>query len=205
MIDLHAHTIASDGELSSKELIDLAIKKDIKALAITDHDTVDGLKEAEEYTKDKNIIFIPGIELNAKCKTGQMHILGFNIDYNNHILKEKLKRIVDKRNERNSIFINYFQRLGFDISLEELKKISGNGVIGKPHFAKLFLQKGYIPEKTIIFSKYFNQKPLNEIKNFTYNPEEVIKILKEANGTVVLAHPYSLKLDDYELEKKYWN
>ena len=202
MIDLHTHTTASDGELTPKELIDLAIKKNISALSITDHDTVDGLKEADNYAKDKNIIFIPGIELKAKSKTGQMHILGFNIDYNNINLQQNLKYLINKRNIRNKEFIEYFKSIGFNVSIEELQKISGGSVISKPHFAKLFLQKGYILDKKTIFSDYFNCKPLCEVEEFVYEPEEIIKMIKEANGIAVLAHPQKLKLNDIDLENK---
>lgn len=202
MIDLHTHTTASDGELTPKELIELAIKRNISALSITDHDTVDGLKEAVDYAKDKNIIFIPGIELKANSKTGQMHILGLDIDYDNVNLQEKLEALINKRNIRNKEFIKYFKSLGFNISLEELQKISGGVVIGKPHFAKLFLQKGYISDKEVIFSNYFNREPLCEVEEFIYEPEEIIKMIKEANGIAVLAHPQKLKLNDNDLENK---
>lgn len=202
MIDLHTHTTASDGELTPKELIELAIKRNISALSITDHDTVDGLKEAVDYAKDKNIIFIPGIELKANSKTGQMHILGLDIDYDNVNLQEKLEALINKRNIRNKEFIKYFKSLGFNISLEELQKISGGVVIGKPHFAKLFLQKGYISDKEVIFSNYFNREPLCEVEEFIYESEEIIKMIKEANGIAVLAHPQKLKLNDNDLENK---
>ena len=202
MIDLHTHTTASDGEFTPSKLIDLAISGDIKALSITDHDTIDGLKEAVDYAEDKDIIFIPGVELKAHCKSGQMHILGYNIDYNNLNLQKKLNDLVIKRNIRNAKFIEYFKSIGFDISLEELEKISGGLVIGKPHFAKLFLQKGYIANKDIIYSDYFNCEPLCKIKELIYEPEEVIKLIKEAKGTPVLAHPQTLKLSDNDLEDK---
>ena len=149
MIDLHTHTTASDGEFTPSELIDLAINKNIKVLSITDHDTIDGLKAAVEHVKNKDILFIPGIELKAQCKNGQMHILGYNIDYTNLNLQEKLNDLVNKRNIRNAKYIEYFRSLGFDISLEELQKISGGLVIGKPHFAKLFLQKGILQIKIL--------------------------------------------------------
>ena len=83
MIDLHSHTKFSDGEFTPEQSIDLAISKNIKALAITDHDTIDGLEIAEEYAKNKDIILIPGIELEADIPRGQMHILGLFLDYKN--------------------------------------------------------------------------------------------------------------------------
>lgn len=202
MIDLHTHSTASDGEFSPTELIDLAIKKNIEALAITDHDTIDGLDEAQKYAQGKEILFIPGIEIKAKSEKGQMHILGLDIDYNNIDLQNKLNLLINKRNTRNNEFIKYFQNIGFDITLEELQKISRGGVIGKPHFAKLLMQKGYACNTESVFRNYFNCPPLSEIKDFIYNPEEVISMIKKANGIAILAHPQKLKLDDIELEKK---
>ncbi len=131
-----------------------------------------------------------------------MHILGFNIDYNNINLQQNLKYLINKRNIRNKEFIEYFKSIGFNVSLEELQKISGGSVISKPHFAKLFLQKGYISDKKTIFSDYFNCKPLCEVEEFIYEPEEIIKMIKEANGIAVLAHPQKLKLNDTDLENK---
>lgn len=202
MIDLHTHTTASDGEFTPSELIELAINKNIKVLSITDHDTIDGLKEAVEYVKNKDILFIPGIELKAQCKNGQMHILGYNIDYTSLNLQEKLNDLVNKRNIRNAKYIEYFRSLGFDISLEELQEISGGNVIAKPHFIRLLFLKGYITNKDLIYLNFFDCEPLSKIRELAYEPKEVIRIVKEANGTAVLAHPQTLKLSDNDLENK---
>lgn len=202
MIDLHTHTKASDGEFTPQELIDLAIGKNIKALAITDHDTVDGIEAAVEYAKDKEIILIPGIELEAKVEKGQMHILGLFIDHNNKEFKNKLNDIREYRNSRNNKFIEEFNKMGFEISLEELIKESSGTTIGKPHFARIFLRKGYVKTKDEMFDKYFNQEPFNKFKKTIYTPEEVITMIKKVNGIAILAHPQSLKLEDNELIEK---
>lgn len=202
MIDLHTHTKASDGEFTPKELIDLAISKHMTAIAITDHDTVDGLEEAEEYAKDKDITLIPGIELEAKVEKGQMHILGLFIDYNNKEFKEKLNAIREYRNSRNDKFIEEFNKIGFEISLEELIKESNGKTIGKPHFARIFLKKGYVKNKDEMFDKYFNKEPFNKFKKSFYSPKEVITMIKKVNGIAILAHPQSLKLEDDELIAK---
>ena len=202
MIDLHTHTKASDGEFTPKELIDLAISKNMTAIAITDHDTVDGLEEAEEYAKDKDITLITGIELEAKVEKGQMHILGLFIDYNNKEFKDKLNAIIEYRNSRNDKFIEEFNKIGFEISLEELIKESNGKTIGKPHFARIFLKKGYVQSKDEMFEKYFNKEPFNKFKKSFYTPEEVITMIKKVNGIAILAHPQSLKLEDNELIDK---
>ena len=202
MIDLHAHTIASDGDKTPEELIDLALSKNLSAIAITDHDTVNGLKSAFEYSKDKNIIFVPGIELEADVDKGQMHILGLFIDFENKYLNDVLTEIKQGRENRNNLFIKEFNKMGFEITLEELRKVSGGKIIGKPHFAKVFLQKKYINTKNEIFDNYFNKPPLNAIKKTSFSAEKIIKMIKKANGIAVLAHPQTLKLEDEELEKE---
>lgn len=202
MIDLHAHTRESDGEKTPEELIDLAISKGIEALAITDHDTADGIEAAIKYARDKKIMFIPGIELDAKVSKGQMHILGLGINPNQEEFKQKLESIKQEREYRNIKFIEEFNKMGFQITLEELQEVSSGKVIGKPHFAKVFLKKGYIQTKAEMFDKYFNQEPLCKIKKSTLSPEEIIRLIKKANGIAILAHPQSLKLTDDEFVEK---
>jgi len=202
MIDLHTHTKESDGDKTPEELIDLAISKKIEAIAITDHDTADGLEIASVYAKDKNIVFIPGVEFDTKVEKGQMHILGLFVDFKNEGFIQKLNEIKKERIDRNKKFIEQFNKMGFDITLEELKQVSSGKVIGKPHFAKVFMKKGYIKTVDEVFDKYFNKPPLSDIKKTCLTAEEVIRIIKNANGIAVLAHPQKLKLSDSELVEK---
>ena len=203
MIDLHTHTKASDGEKTPEELIDLAIKSNINALAITDHDTVDSLEIAEKYASTKrNFLFIPGIEMEAEFDNGQMHILGLFIDYKNQTLLDKLSYVKKERNLRNEKFINELNKMGYEITLDELKEISGGNTIGKPHFARIFLKKNYIKTKSEMFDRFFNQPPLSKYKKFSYSPKDVITMLKNSGGTVILAHPQTLKLEKEEFIEK---
>ena len=202
MIDLHAHTRGSDGDKTPEELIDLAISKKLKALAITDHDTTASLKKSIEYAKDKDIILIPGIEFGAEVDKGEMHILGLFIDYNNKELKDKLQFLIDGRNARNQKFVEEFDKLGLHVTMKELEEVSGGKAIGKPHFTKIFLQKGYIKDAEESYANYFRKPPFIDIKRTAYEPEEVIRLIKNANGIVILAHPQSLKLNEEELREK---
>lgn len=199
MIDLHCHTKASDGEKTPTELIDFAISKNVKAIAITDHDTIDGLEEAVKYAADKEILVIPGIELEVTTKKGQMHILGLFIDYNNKKFKNELLSIKQARENRNNKIIEELNKMGFEISLEELKQVSGGKTIGKPHFAKVFLNKNYIQTKEEMFDNYFNKPPLSNFKKASYTAQEIINMIKKANGIAILAHPQTLKLNDKDL------
>lgn len=202
MIDLHSHTKASDGEKTLEELIDLAISKNISTLAITDHDTVDGLEIAENYAKNKNIKIIPGVELSAHVEKGQMHILGLFVDYKNTKFLEKLNYLKKSRALRNDKFINELNKMGYQITMEELKAVSGGKTIGKPHFAKVFLSKNYIKTKNEMFDNFFNKPPLNKYKRDSYSPKDSIKMIKEAGGIAILAHPQTLKLSFDELRDK---
>ena len=202
MIDLHTHTKFSDGEYTPEKCIDLAMSKGINALAITDHDTADGLEVAEEYAKGKDILLIPGIELEANVPKGQMHILGLFIDYKNAYFMKELEEIKNTRRSRNEKFIEELNRRGFEVTLEELKEVSSGNTIGKPHFAKVFLQKGYIQNKQEMFDRFFNQPPLKQLKKSTKTPRQIIELIKRANGMAVLAHPQFLKLNDEELLTK---
>lgn len=202
MIDLHSHTKASDGELSPEDLIDMAMSRNITALAITDHDTVDSIDRAVKYAENKNITFVPGIEFSTDIKKGKMHILGLFIDYKHEDLKKKLEKIKIGRDNRNNEFIKKFNEMGFEITLEELKEISSGKIIAKPHFARIFIEKGYIKEKVEMFDKYFNVSPFKEIKRFSYTPKEVIEMIKEVNGIAILAHPQTLKLEGQDFVEK---
>ena len=120
IVDLHSHTSESDGEYTPKKLIDKAIEKNLSVLAITDHDTIDGLDEAITYAKNKDIEIVPGIEFNTKTNIGKMHILGLNIDYSNKELINVTNKLKEDRNVRNNKFIKLFQQLGFNINIEDV-------------------------------------------------------------------------------------
>lgn len=202
MIDLHIHTTASDGEFSPTEIVNKAINIGLTHIAITDHDTVNGLNEAISYGKDKDIKIIPGVELNAKVDLGQMHILGYYIDYTNRDFLDMMKVFENDRNERNELFIKQFKEIGIDITMEDVKKYAIGSVVGKPHFARVLMEKGYIDDVQEGFDKYFNVEPLKNIKRRSFEPEKIIKLIKKAGGIAVLAHPQSLKLDENSLRKK---
>lgn len=202
IVDLHSHTTASDGEFKPKELIDKAIQKEISVLAITDHDTIDSLDEAIDYAKNKEIEIVPGIEFSAKVDIGKMHILGLYINYT----KPEFKKITDKlkkdRNDRNNKFIKMFNELGYDISIDDVKKYAIGEIIAKPHFAQVLLEKGYIKDIEEAYDNLFNVPPLNTIKRMTLSQKETIEAIKKANGIAILAHPKTLKLSHDDLENK---
>ena len=205
-IDMHTHSIYSDGQLEVDELIKLAIKNNVGILSITDHDTLLGNKNISEYYRKSNdIMIINGIELSAKVDKGRMHILGYDYDINNYELNNKMDEL-----KVNSIYaimacINQL-RIDYNIvfSEKEIKDIiNRKGNIGRPLVARLLVKYGYADSVEDAFQKYLNPAYNKTRKtNKGINYEECIRLIKEANGISVLAHPNQLLLNDTELENK---
>lgn len=204
IIDMHTHTNYSDGELSPEELIRLAIDKRIRTLAITDHDTIEGIKRVdrnEDIIVDSGIEIINGIELSAKVNIGRMHILGYGIDVNN---KELNKKMIDlKDNSINSV-LSIMEQIkrdyGIRFSYEDIKElVNAKHNLGRPDLAKLCVKYGYASSVQDAFDKYlidaFN-KTRSTSKGMLY--QECIKLITNSGGIPVLAHPKSLELSEKE-------
>lgn len=208
IIDLHSHTCYSDGELEPIELLNLAVDKTIATLAITDHDTLDGIKDAREnhsdFIEESGIELINGIELSAQVSKGIMHILGYGIDIYNKELNDK---IVELKNNSIYSMLSYLNdlknRYGIRFTTEDIQDLFNvKGNLGRPHLAKLLIKYGYASSFQDAFDKYLldvyeNVRSLNKKPSY----EECISLIKNAGGYAVLAHPYSLKQDNIELLK----
>lgn len=202
IIDLHTHTSYSDGQYSPNEVIEQAIKKNIGTIAITDHDTILGLEQID-YDKYKEINIIPGIELTVKRPFGRMHILGLNIDYKNKNLIETLRNI--KNNNINNLhnIVIYLKNNGIEFDENDLIEIFTRiGNIGRPDIAKLLIKYGYVKSVQEAFDQYlieaFN-KTRTQTKGYTY--QDIIKLILDAKGIPILAHPNSLELSNEEFEQ----
>ncbi|MCS7150492.1 MAG: PHP domain-containing protein, partial [Caldimicrobium sp.] len=157
MVDLHTHSNASDGTFSPRELIYLAKREGLKALALTDHDTVKGLEEAYETAKEEELPFLCGVEISVKFDgPGHFHLLGYFLTPKLEILDTMLKRLQEARKERNFKMIEKLKALGIDITFEELQSIA-QGEIGRPHFAKLLLDKGVVRNLEEAFERYLKK------------------------------------------------
>ncbi len=204
LIDMHTHTNYSDGELAPQELIKLAIDKNIGTLAITDHDTIEGIKTVNKQDKiivDSGIEIIDGIELSAKVDKGLMHILGYGIDINNMELNKKMITLRD--NSINSVLSvmeqikrDYGIRFGYD-DIKEL--VNANHNLGRPDLAKLCVKYGYATTSQDAFDKYLidaHNKTRQTGKGLQY--QECLELIKDSGGIPVLAHPKSLELSEKE-------
>ena len=194
IIDLHCHTIASDGELTPEELVDLAIGKKISAIAITDHDSLGSLKKAIEYSKSRNIEVVSGVEISCDDPLydfDKIDVLGLFVDYNNKSLIDLARHINKKRNENKKEIIKKLNNLGFEINFDEVKK-TVKGTFGRPHIAKFLLKK--YPKKFAsvrdVFDKYIGAGKAAFVKPQDFVPiKDAVKIIKESNGVAILAHP----------------
>ena len=155
MIDLHTHTTASDGTLTPSELVRYAAEKKIKVLAITDHDTTDGLEEAQQEAKIQGITFVPGIEINIAWPTGEFHLLGLGLKKVSPELREIIEFLKEGRIQRNLQMIEKLQQEGIPITLEELQQRFNANTLGRPHFAQFLVGKGVVKVRQQAFDRFF--------------------------------------------------
>ncbi|TSA07849.1 MAG: PHP domain-containing protein [Deltaproteobacteria bacterium] len=201
LIDLHCHTTASDGSLPPAELVCKARESGLKAVAVTDHDTVEGVGEALAEGGRLNFEVIPGIEISAEIPSGSMHILGYFIDHTSAELLAALRKLQDSRETRNQRIIEKLHSLHMEVSYEELLRVAGGGQVGRPHIAELLVQKGFVPGSQEAFDIYLKKGRPAYVEKFRLTPSEAIKLITRAGGMAVLAHPGSLKKSLKEVEK----
>ena len=198
-IDLHTHSHFSDGSMSPTELVKLAKECGLKAIALTDHDTIDGLDEFVAAGEKHGVEVIKGIEFSA-VSTGETHILGYGMDCREKEFSEAIENVKRLRLENNVRTQNALKALGFDVTVEDVRKISPVGNIGRAHFARVMADKGYVNSVKEAFDLYLQKgKPgYNSLRLLP--PEDAIKLIKNAGGRVYLAHLHLTKLEGKELE-----
>lgn len=200
MIDLHTHSTYSDGTFSPEELIEEAYKKGIKAIAITDHDTIDGICYAKEKAKELNIELINGIEFSADYKGIEIHVLGYFLDITNKNLLNLLKDLEKTRDKRNLELIEKLNNIGLDISFDYVKSLSGSGLVTKAHFASAIVEKGYAKTRNEAFSLYLGKGKPAYVQRVLISYKEAIDFILNANGIPVLAHPMIYKMSEKDLD-----
>ncbi|MFC1500958.1 PHP domain-containing protein [Elusimicrobiota bacterium] len=203
-IDLHVHTNYSDGSLSPQEVVRLAKKLKISAISITDHDTVEGIPSALEEGEKLNVEIVPGIELSAELnaeETSEMHILGYYIDWKNKKFNDSLKKLKQYREERAQKILKKLGNLGINLDMEDVKKIAGEGVVGRLHFAKAIVEAGAAKSIHEVFQKYLGLGKPACVSKYKLAPEDAIRMIQDVGGIPVLAHPYYGHYNNRELIK----
>lgn len=199
-IDLHVHSNVSDGTMTPTEVVKLAKESGLSAMALTDHDTVDGIREAVEAGKKYGVEIIPGIEISAEYKGGDLHILGLDIDYKNEAFKKKVAVCRDSRDNRNLKMIKKLNEQGFPVTWDIMLERFGANSITRAHFAKYLIDEGYVADKDEAFKKYLNPGCPCYVSREKVSPKEAIGMILEAGGHPVLAHPLLYKMNLEKIE-----
>lgn len=189
LIDLHVHSNASDGSLTPSEVADEAIHAGLSAIALTDHDTVDGICEIMTYTSEKPLEVIPGIELSCYYQNREIHILGFYVDYKNKNLQKELEVLKRAREGRNHKMVELMQSDGLPVTMEDLLHGNPDSVITRAHFARVLVEKGICRDKDIAFKKYIGIGCKYYLPKPQVTCETAMSILAKYSKGSFLAHP----------------
>jgi predicted metal-dependent phosphoesterase TrpH len=192
-VDLHLHSSASDGCLSPAELVAEAARRGLEVIALTDHDTVDGIAPALAAAEDfPGLMVIPGVELSTEVDAGEVHVLGYFIDYDDVALNRRLIRMRNSRADRAQAMISRLEALGVDISWEHVQKIADGGSVGRPHLAQAMLEQGYVPSIREAFNGYLARGRPAYVGRQKLTPEAAVELIRQSDGLAVLAHPFTV-------------
>ncbi len=201
MIDLHTHSTASDGQYTPSALIGLAAEKGLSAIALTDHDTVDGIAQARDEARRRGIIFVPGIEISVRGgpSVRELHILGYHIDTESDALLAMCQRLKRERIVREERIFEFLSQNGVNITRESVDKQSRGGIVARPHFARAMVEAGVVSTVREAFDRYLATPAFDKIERPKPSAEEGIRCILDAGGVAVLAHPIQTKLDTVRL------
>lgn len=188
-IDLHTHSNFSDGTMTPTELVSLAQYKKISALALTDHDTMAGTDEAVLAGVKMGVEVIPGIEMSVNHDQYEYHILGYWADAGNNVLAAALLRLQGARADRNDKILAKLNALDIPITAEELQVVSEQGQTGRPHIARILIDKGVVKTMSQAFDQFLKKGEAAYASRFSYSASEAIALIRQAGGLAVLAHP----------------
>jgi predicted metal-dependent phosphoesterase TrpH len=192
-VDLHIHTNASDGRFSPEEIVRKSVELGLSIISITDHDTVDGVIPALETAKDfHELKVIPGVEISTDVSTGEVHVLGYFIDYENDELLGKLMKMRNSRLDRARKMVEKLRSLGVVIEWERVREIAGDSSIGRPHIAQAMFEKGYIKSFKEAFNRYIGWGGPAYVSREKLTPAEAVELILKADGLPVLAHPLTI-------------
>jgi predicted metal-dependent phosphoesterase TrpH len=193
-VDLHLHTTISDGTLTPAALVRRAVSRGLKYIAITDHDTVAGISQALVATAEfPGLTCIPGVEISTEIESGEVHILGYFVDYRDEMLNRRMRQIQESRRLRAERMITKLDDLGLSLDIERVYELAGVGSIGRPHIATAMLEKGYIREFAEAFTKYIGRDGPAYVAREKVTPAEAVCIIQRARGLPVLAHPCTVR------------
>lgn len=195
-VDLHLHTTASDGRLAPASLVALAVNQGLRVIAITDHDSTDGLEEAyEEARGHHQLQLIPGIELSTDVPGAEIHVLGYYIHYKDAGVQGVLEKFRLGRLHRARGMVEKLHALGIEIEWERVQEIAGDGSVGRPHIALAMVEKGYISHPKDAFTTYLGRQGSAYVEREKLTPREAVFLIRSWGGAAVLAHPAYIEQD----------
>ena len=188
-VDLHTHTTASDGLLPPATLVEEAARLGVGILAITDHDTTDGLEEALEAGYALGVEVIPGVEINTDVQGAEIHVLGYYIDYTRDWFQDALRHLRESRLDRAARMVARLATLGIQLDLQRVLALAHGGSIGRPHIARAMVEAGYISSPEEAFRLYIGRGGPAYVERERFPPEDAVRMILRAGGVPVLAHP----------------
>ncbi|MBD3316036.1 MAG: PHP domain-containing protein [Chitinivibrionales bacterium] len=195
-VDLHIHSSYSDGTYSVRDIIEAAGQKGLRAISVTDHDSIDGYPLAQELGDGLGLEVIPGVELSSEIEGIDIHILGYFIDIHDSSLKSKLREMKDARYVRAQKMVRNLNDMGVDLRFETVLKIAGEGAIGRPHIAAAMLKEELVYSFKEAFDKHIGYDSPAYVEKLQMEPREVFALIRDAGGIPILAHPGVTKVDE---------
>lgn len=195
-VDLHIHSTASDGTFSPRQIVEMAVQKKLKAIALTDHDNIDGLKEAQYYANLHNLEFVDGIEFSCSSFGNEVHILGYFLNLEDKIFINRIQELLKSRDVRNEKIIEKLNKNGIMINIEDVKRESDGNILGRVHFANALIRKNYCKNIDEAFEKFLGKNGLAYEPRINCSPEIVVQYLKENGAFSSLAHPKFVSKDE---------
>ena len=193
-VDLHTHSTASDGSLPPAQVIAIAAEAGVSAIALTDHDTTGGLAEAEAAADKLGVDFLTGIEVTAAFpRPGTMHLLGYGFDPKQPAMCRLVRRLGEARDERVEQIVRRLRRVGVEVSVDEVRVAAGGGSVGRPHVAKVLVERGYAVSQRDAFDRYLGGGGAAYVDTAPLASADTIAAVRAAGGLVSLAHPLQLR------------
>ncbi len=195
-VDLHIHSTASDGSYSPEEIVQISLRLGLSAIAIADHDSVDGVLPAMEAARGTDLRVFPAVELSVDYEDTEIHILGFFVDLDHQPLLEAMRKVRDGRIARAEEMVRRLQQLGIPITIDDVLHEAGSGAVGRPHVARALVKVGAVRTQREAFEKYIGRGRPAYVPRYKLKPEEAVRLIRSAGGLPVFAHPGLCGRDD---------
>ncbi|MBI2958471.1 MAG: PHP domain-containing protein [Chloroflexi bacterium] len=197
--DLHVHSTASDGRLTPEAVVSRAVEAGVSVLSLTDHDSMEGIGAAVAAARRHNgLLVLPGVEINSDVPGSEVHMLGYCMDVGDPVLGQELANLRENRVERGNKMVVRLAELGVRIDWERVQELAGDGAIGRPHVAQAIVEAGYVRTLAEAFDRYIGRNAPAYVEREKITPEKAVRLIIEAGGFAVLAHPHSFGPDRAE-------